>query len=123
MIKARKAEYSDLPRWKGMIEVQSQVELDELESPRVLNTHLHVHDLRRGILERGCIIVVVHRNPKDVCVSQFCQVRALCIFNGTWEDFLSAFTDHKRLYTSICIFFLPKDQFHQNRSKQQDNFH
>nr|KAG5713284.1 hypothetical protein BaRGS_007811 [Batillaria attramentaria] len=57
----------------GMIELHwlKQKEMDELPSPRVLNTHLWFTQLPEDVTQKKTKLVFLCRNPKDVCVSWY----------------------------------------------------
>ncbi|KAF7413589.1 hypothetical protein HZH68_002078 [Vespula germanica] len=66
--------------------------LEEMSSPRFIKTHFPF-SLLPNILECGCKIVYVARNPKDVCVSWYnlCKDIKTMGYIGTFEQFWNYF--------------------------------
>ena len=79
----------------NMPDVASRDKLQELKSPRVLNTHLNWKYLPREMKEKKCRIVFPLRNPKDMITSSFYHSRGVAAFkyDGKWENFLPTFLD------------------------------
>ncbi|XP_067668063.1 uncharacterized protein [Haliotis asinina] len=110
MIVAGKAEYTK--HWKNStaLERRTEEELEELASPRIIQTHLLPRQMPELLWERKCKVVYVQRNPKDCAVSYFChmsqQVRKdnptqQVTFTGSWDEFLSFFMDGSVPFGSI----------------------
>ncbi|KAK7090290.1 sulfotransferase 1A3-like [Littorina saxatilis] len=67
---------------------------NKIDSPRVLKTHLQHSFMPMETNKKNCKIVVLFRNPKDVCTSYFHFYRSSSSFGqfkGTWPDFLDMF--------------------------------
>ncbi|XP_041348074.1 sulfotransferase 1C2-like [Gigantopelta aegis] len=65
-----------------------------MPSPRVLKSHLQVKWMPRQIHQKNCKIVVMFRNPKDLCVSYYHFYKSsssLGNFTGDWPEFLRMF--------------------------------
>lgn len=92
MLVKRSAEYEHLPKESVMLEFHMPEEFDDLESPRVLNTHLDFDQLPIQIFQKNCKIIHIQRNPKDVAVSQFChRTHANIHVTKEWGQFVRLF--------------------------------
>ncbi|KAH9491790.1 Sulfotransferase 1C4 [Bulinus truncatus] len=63
-------------------------------SPRVIKTHLPLKLAPREIIEKKPKIVILFRNPKDVCVSYYNFYKSSSSFGnfqGDWQEFLAMF--------------------------------
>ncbi|XP_063983671.1 sulfotransferase 1E1-like [Diachasmimorpha longicaudata] len=69
--------------------------LDAMESPRFIKSHFPF-SLLPGILNTGCKIIYVARNPKDVAVSWYHLNRAIKTqgYTGTFEEFWDYFENN-----------------------------
>ncbi|XP_057321879.1 sulfotransferase 1C4-like [Microplitis mediator] len=69
--------------------------LSELPSPRFIKSHFPL-SLLPGILDVGCKIIYVARNPKDVAVSWYHLNRAIKTqgYQGNFEEFWNYFQDN-----------------------------
>nr|KAG5713288.1 hypothetical protein BaRGS_007815 [Batillaria attramentaria] len=70
----------------AMFEFNSHGELDSLPSPRALNTHLWFTQFPAEVRKKGTKLVVLYRNPKDVCVSWYVLHR-----QGSWYEYKGEF--------------------------------
>lgn len=81
------------------LELNSVERLDELPSPRVLQTHMRPKYLPRSFLERRSKIVYGVRNPRDVAVSLHSFMVKIndkwCQYRGSWASFLPLFHEGK----------------------------
>ncbi|KAK3775707.1 hypothetical protein RRG08_050542 [Elysia crispata] len=95
MLLMGKAEY--LPRGKAadMIDANSPDQVEGIRSPRVLNTHVRFRYLPREAIEKKTKIVVLLRNPKDVCVSLYNHMKDWLHggYTGSWQDFFDIYMD------------------------------
>ncbi|KAK3745847.1 hypothetical protein RRG08_035179 [Elysia crispata] len=95
MLLTGKAEY--LPRGKAadMIDANSPDQVEGIRSPRVLNTHVRFRYLPREAIEKKTKIVVLLRNPKDVCVSLYNHMKDWLHggYTGSWQDFFDIYMD------------------------------
>ncbi|KAK6192243.1 hypothetical protein SNE40_003746 [Patella caerulea] len=81
-----------------MLEFKETKTIDDLPSPRLLNTHLNVRHLPKQIFTKGTKIVHVYRNPKDIAVSFYCHATGIKRnngYSGTFHDFLDMFLREK----------------------------
>lgn len=73
-------------------------EVNQLPTPRLFRCHMPYHMSLGGMPHtNNCKYVYVARNPKDVVVSYFYFVREWFDYKGSWEEWLSIFTN-KRAY-------------------------
>ncbi|XP_064617244.1 sulfotransferase 1C4-like [Liolophura sinensis] len=90
MLLSSTTEYMKENKMSTMMEIQDLDALDAMSSPRVLNTHLVVHQLPPDVLAKGCKILYLLRNPKDVTVSGFYHHRNLVKvydYHGDWSNY------------------------------------
>lgn len=73
--------------------------VDSLPSPRFIKSHMPF-DLLPNVLDSGCKVVYVARNPKDVAVSWYNFQKNLkhVKFQGTFEDFCEYFMKDLVIY-------------------------
>ncbi|KAJ8310203.1 hypothetical protein KUTeg_012068 [Tegillarca granosa] len=67
-----------------------------MSSPRIIKSHLQVHMMPKEINQTDSKIIIVLRNPKDLCVSYYNFYRSSSSvgnFKGTWSEFLEMFKD------------------------------
>ncbi|XP_067670034.1 sulfotransferase 1C2A-like [Haliotis asinina] len=102
MIVAGKAEYTKHWLNSAYLESRTKEELEKLESPRIIHTHLLPSQMPDAIWTNGCKVVYVHRHPKDCLVSFFSQLSKQIwednplqktAFSGSWADYLDLFLD------------------------------
>lgn len=68
--------------------------LAKMASPRLIKTHLPIKLMPHDALQKGCKIVYVARNPKDVLVSLYHFSRNLgFMYEGNFEQFVDYFMD------------------------------
>ncbi|XP_060595730.1 sulfotransferase 1E1-like [Ruditapes philippinarum] len=95
----RKPVYFRSPFLEFKDEVLNEVGLDianPMTSPRVIKSHLPVKLMPKQIHEKDCKIIVLFRNPKDLCVSYYHFYRSSSSFGkftGTLEDFFDMFME------------------------------
>ncbi|KAK6180091.1 hypothetical protein SNE40_012303 [Patella caerulea] len=67
--------------------------INQLPSPRTLCTHRYCDDLPPYLTNLKCKIILLIRNPKDVCVSCFNLLREIksVDYEGSFSDFISLF--------------------------------
>ncbi|XP_012515302.1 PREDICTED: sulfotransferase family cytosolic 1B member 1 [Propithecus coquereli] len=77
-------------------------QLKNLQSPRLVKTHLPVQLLPSSFWKNDCKMIYVARNAKDVAVSYyyFYQMAKLQLEPGTWEEFLDKFMTGKVAFGS-----------------------
>jgi hypothetical protein len=89
MLLKNKAEYAIDPKEVLFLEAMPDIsKLDNIPSPRPLNTHVPYRWLPKQHIENGGKIVHVLRNPKDVAVSYYHVARNSTAF-GEHSDFKS----------------------------------
>ncbi|XP_071165048.1 sulfotransferase 1C4-like [Mytilus edulis] len=80
-------------------DILNEVGLDlanPMPSPRVIKTHLPVKLAPTQLCQKECKVVVMFRNPKDLCVSYYHFYRSSSSFGnfkGTWTEFVDMFKD------------------------------
>ncbi|CAG5133377.1 unnamed protein product [Candidula unifasciata] len=109
MVRFLLAGTTDLPvieKDEAMMEFKLPQELENLPSPRPLNTHYHFELLPEDILRKQCKVIYVTRDPRDVAVSYFNHHTKLVQYyqyNGQWPDyfrlFLSGQVDYESWFT------------------------
>lgn len=103
-----KAETIKRSKIENMIEAFSWEALENLPSPRVLNTHVHYSRLPKEARVLRCKFVYVLRNPKDLAVSLYNHTKGITAFeyDGKWENFLPLFLQGKTEYNSWFEYVL-----------------
>lgn len=107
MLMNGKAEHIPYKKDTGNIEFLSEDQMELLPSPRVLNSHLKLHQLPTDIVDKKCKIVFVDRNPKDVAVS-FYHLHLKIFpyeYKGKWENYVYRFLDGLGI-TCLVIYLL-----------------
>lgn len=91
-------ERSDLQKVFLMLINVPEEDLDQMKSPRVLNTHFPFRMLPTQSKEKKTKIVLVLRNPKDLVVSLYYHHTGMTnyYYNGTFSDHLKLFMEGKR---------------------------
>ncbi|XP_037040729.1 sulfotransferase 1C4-like [Bradysia coprophila] len=75
--------------------------LPEMTSPRFIKTHLPIKLMPHDVLSKGCKIVYVARNPKDVAVSYYHFVKNPAFsYTGNFEEFADFFIDNLVIWGS-----------------------
>ncbi|XP_010186291.1 PREDICTED: sulfotransferase 1 family member D1-like isoform X2 [Mesitornis unicolor] len=77
-------------------------QLEKTPSPRLVKTHLPIHLLPTSFQDKGCKVIYMARNPKDVVISYyyFYQMAKLHPDPGTLAEFLETFLAGKAAYGS-----------------------
>lgn len=89
LILTGKTQLDDLDKDAAMLEYNSHGELDSYqESPRVLNTHLWFTQFPQQVMTKRTKLVILYRQPKDVCVSWYVLHR-----DGPWYEYDGEFKD------------------------------
>ncbi|XP_050403441.1 sulfotransferase 1B1 [Patella vulgata] len=75
------------------MEAVSPAMVDQMPSPRTLCTHRYPAELPRNLTDLKCKVILLIRNPKDVCVSDFYLLREIkeYEYEGSFNDFISLF--------------------------------
>ena len=70
-----KIEYNTEPQINSMLPFQTPERMDQLPSPRIINSHMYFRHLPRDILNKRNKIMFVNRSPQDVAISYYyhCQ--------------------------------------------------
>ena len=105
MLLKGKAERVNAIKESAMLEGTSQTSFDQLQSPRVLNTHLLYDDLPKDFRTKRCKLIYILRNVKDVAVSFFHHHTSLVDYgyNGKWENYLKRFLEGKGTVLDYCF--------------------
>lgn len=93
-----------------MIEFIYRDSIESLPPPRMLNTNLPLRMLPRQVAEKRLKCIQIRRNPKDVCVSMFNNVRNFVSLN-TYEGYFSEFTETFLCWENVSHIIII-DAFH-----------
>ncbi|XP_052769905.1 alcohol sulfotransferase-like [Mya arenaria] len=106
----------------NMMEASSIEKMDELASPRILNSHLQWQLLPKYISENKIKVVIVIRNPKDCAVSYYYHFKGMKDFayDGQFKYFLEWFLEGKLPYG---CFFENVKEYERLANEQKDQFH
>uniref|UniRef100_A0A8C3JC68 Sulfotransferase n=1 Tax=Calidris pygmaea TaxID=425635 RepID=A0A8C3JC68_9CHAR len=77
-------------------------QLEAMASPRIIKTHIPAHILPKSFWEKGCKMIYVGRNAKDVAVSfyHFDLMNQFHPHPGTWAQYLEEFMAGRVAYGS-----------------------
>ncbi|XP_056400067.1 3-beta-hydroxysteroid sulfotransferase-like isoform X2 [Hyla sarda] len=80
----------------------AQEEIQKMESPRLLSSHLPHHIFAKSFFKSKAKIIYTVRNPKDIIVSLYHFTKILKIFQPTddFQNFLDDFSQGNALYGS-----------------------
>nr|XP_006815306.1 PREDICTED: sulfotransferase family cytosolic 1B member 1-like [Saccoglossus kowalevskii] len=95
--------YDEFPQWEGL------GILKKLKSPRLIKSHLPVSLFPKSALYKGCKVIYVARNPKDVVVSYYHFYKTTVEFGeygGDFHDFLKQFMNGKVHYGDWFTYML-----------------
>ncbi|XP_046542784.1 sulfotransferase 1B1-like [Haliotis rubra] len=99
MLRAGHSEYNKKTKRVAMLGPGKLEEVDELPSPRVLNSHLHFRHLPKKMVEKRIKTIFIMRNPKDVGVSYYFMLNGVkntkFSFDGTFTEYLDLFLEGK----------------------------
>ena len=94
MLKTGDTELTSLDMKSHILVLNQPSDLDALPSPRVLATHRQFQDLPSDFIIKKRKLILVVRDPKDVCVSLY----NLCLssqntleYKGTFDGYISLF--------------------------------
>lgn len=92
----------------GMLEATSQESMDELVTPRLLNTHLPYRRLPKDVHQKNVKTVLVVRNPKDVAVSLYNMMQGFKHYNykGTFNNWLPLFMRGDLAYDTYWRYYM-----------------
>ncbi|XP_060080389.1 sulfotransferase 1C4-like [Ylistrum balloti] len=89
---------------------------EPMPSPRVMKTHLQPSMIPRDIAQTNCKMILVFRNPKDLCVSYYHFYKSSSSvgnFKGTWTEFLEMFkaghVDHGSWFDFTRLWWEQRD--------------
>lgn len=93
MLTRGRVHYTEQTKASDMFEyVDDLTTLEDKQSPRILNSHLHMRLLPREIVEKRVKIIHLIRNPKDVAVSYFHHLKQYASQEFTFARFLQGYT-------------------------------
>ena len=98
MLKTGESELTSLDMKAHMFLNVQPEDLEALPSPRVLASHRQFHDLPSDFIIKKCPLVLVIRDPRDVCVSLYNLVtssKKLVQYAGTFGGFQTLFLQGK----------------------------
>ncbi|KAK3588696.1 hypothetical protein CHS0354_028906 [Potamilus streckersoni] len=119
MLLTGKAEIIPKSKVAHMLEAMLTEIIDEIPSPRVLNSHLHLCRLPREALEKKCKFVFILRDPRDVAVSLYhhCKGISLYEYDGMFENFLPLFLEGKLEYNNYLEYVAEWEKALEERSE------
>ncbi|XP_071093523.1 sulfotransferase 1A2-like [Haliotis cracherodii] len=87
---------------KTFLELGPEERYADLQSPRILNSHLLMKHLPEDVINKNVKVISVLRNPKDVAVSfyNFAKKVPYLEFKGEWKNILRPFFEGKFMYGS-----------------------
>ena len=98
MLKNGDTELTSLDMKSNILMLNQPSDLDALPSPRVLATHRQFQELPSDFIIKKCKLILVVRDPKDICVSTY----NLCLsaektmeYKGTFDGYISLFLEGK----------------------------
>lgn len=92
MLGRKSAEYEPNPKEALFLDYKDPDLLNDVRSPRILNSHWPCKLTPKGIFEKNIKIVHVQRNPKDVLVSLYHFYKNLDRpFTGSFQEFFPLF--------------------------------
>ncbi|KAK3103991.1 hypothetical protein FSP39_023468, partial [Pinctada imbricata] len=121
MLRNGKAEYDVNKKEIAMYEFQTPESLNELPSPRNINSHVRLNLLPKQLEEKRHKIVFAQRNPKDTCVSYYFHNQMAVQYPGTFIQFMDMFMGDKiyhepwaeyTLYWEEALKTFPKELVH-----------
>ncbi|KAK3723856.1 hypothetical protein RRG08_008660 [Elysia crispata] len=96
--------YATQPKEVNMLEfIEDLSVLDQMTSPRVLNSHLYTALLPEQVVEKKVKLVHLIRNPKDCVVSYYYHVRQYATEKLTFDNFIKGYITEG--YTSMSHQF------------------
>lgn len=115
-------ERSPLQKMSLMLINVPEVELDKMESPRILNTHFPFRMLPLETKVKKTKIILVLRNPKDVAVSFYYHHKGMTSYDyeGVFSDHLKLFMEGKLQYNSWFDYVL---EFEKAMAEEPDRIH
>ncbi|VDI01528.1 Hypothetical predicted protein [Mytilus galloprovincialis] len=85
----------NLSKEVAMLPFVTPEKIDELPSPRLMNSHCYFKHLPQEILKKKNKIIFVNRNPKDVAVSFYHHCQHVADYKGTFSQFLDFFMSER----------------------------
>ena len=94
----------------AMLEGITQEQFNNIQSPRVLNTHFPFSLLPKEITKHKAKIIFVQRNPKDICVSYYNHHFKILEYGytGVWDHYVPRFL---KGLGKLVNFFLTSGDF------------
>merc|ERR1712215_67790 len=76
-------------------------QVNNLNSPRVIKTHLSIDILPKDVLKKKIKLIYVARNPRDAVVSYYNHWKVMDGFKGSFDTFFNAFVG------DVCGYYSP----------------
>lgn len=92
-----------LSKGVAMLPIKTPENIDELPSPRLINSHCYFRHLPQEILEKKNKIIFVNRNPKDVAVSYYHHCQYSVDYKGTFTQFLDFFMSERGDHVTFFV--------------------
>ncbi|KAK7087806.1 sulfotransferase 1E1-like [Littorina saxatilis] len=116
MLLTGKVEYETRTKENLMMEFITKETIDNLDSPRIMNTHVPFSMLPvKEMKEKGVKVLHVYRNPKDTVVSMYFHFRQVFphLKDYSLLDFLRIFLQDDMVYGNYFCFIKQMEAFIQ----------
>uniref|UniRef100_A0A8C4TNX4 Sulfotransferase n=1 Tax=Erpetoichthys calabaricus TaxID=27687 RepID=A0A8C4TNX4_ERPCA len=91
--------------------------LKDMPSPRLVKTHLPFQLVPQSFWDKGCKVIYVARNAKDILVSYFFfhKITPILPHAGTWDDFFESFLsgNGECVHSDLSSLSVLDDQHHR----------
>lgn len=103
MLNRGNTEYDKFTKENHTLDFMTPKMLEEMPSPRTLNSHFLFQHLPKGFFQTQHKIIVIHRDPKDVAVSWYNHMvgtNNISPYNGEFSDYLEMYLEGTVAYGS-----------------------
>ncbi|GFR71029.1 sulfotransferase 1C4 [Elysia marginata] len=93
MLESGSTDYATQPKEFAMVEFTDDLtQLDQMASPRLLNSHLYIAHLPEQVLEKKVKLIHLIRNPKDCAVSLYYHMKQHSPELFNFDNFVRGYT-------------------------------